>query len=177
MEIELLKDRHAGQTAAILCGGVSLPADVRSIHPADCLIGVNQHAMIMDLDYLVFLDSHLWPIVSALPDVRLITKKRKHSAPNLIHAGAAPPVGYSGLLAIWCADYMGFERVDVCGMDQYQKRPGDREYWWEGPQAKQMQRHHNCRDDLSMLKQFLSDKLSHPERLHFASGRLKELHQ
>lgn len=177
MELEQFKNKHRGETAAILGGGVTLPADLRNIEPVDRLIGINQHSMIMDLDYLVFLDSHLYEIVSTVRDVVLITKKRKHQAGNLVHAGIAPPVGYSGILAIWVADYMGFERIDVCGMDQYQKRPNEREYWWQGPQSGSIKPHHLCRDDLSLLKQFLDDKLQHPERVFFVSGRLKELHQ
>lgn len=177
MDLEHYRNLHIAETCAILGGGVSLPADLRMIEPVDRLIGVNQHAMIMDLDYLVYLDSHLHEIVSTLPGVTLITKKRKHAGTNVVHAGIAPPVGYSGLLALWVADYMGFSRIDVCGMDQYQRRYGDREYWWEGPQALQMQRHHLSRDDLSLLKRFIDHSLQHPERVFFASGRLKELHQ
>ena len=177
MEIEQLKGKHKGETCAVLGGGVSLPNDVRAIKPVDRLIGINQHSMILDLDYLVYLDSHLHEIVSTIPGLTLITKKRKHCGTNVVHAGVAPPIGYSGLLAIWVADYLGFERIDVCGMDQYQKRPADREYWWEGPQALKMQRHHLATNDLKQLKAFLDDKLQHPERVFFVSGRLKEAHQ
>ena len=133
--------------------------------------------MILDLDYLVFLDQHIFPIVSHLRDCWLITKKKKSLASNLIHAGIAPPIGYSGLFAIWVADYLGFDRVDVCGMDQYQDRNDGREYWWEGPQSKEMQRHKLCNSDIMLLKKYLDEQLQLPERVFFVSGRLKEVHQ
>jgi len=177
MYLEQFKDKHEGETVAILGGGVSLPHDLRLLDPVDRLIGVNQHAAILDLDYLVFLDEHVYPLVYELRDVYLITKKRKHRAPNLIHAGIAPPIGYSGLFAIWVADYLGFERVDVCGMDQYQDRKDGREYWWQGPQAKEIQKHKLCNSDIMLLKKYLDEQLRHPQRVFFASGRLKELHQ
>lgn len=177
MQLEQFRDKHQGETCAVLGGGVNLPGDLRSIEPVDRLIGINQHSMILDLDYLVFLDVHMFPIVSQLKDCWLITKKRKNEAPNLIHAGIAPPIGYSGLMAIWVADYLGFERIDVCGMDQYQDRKDGREYWWEGPQTKEMQRHNLCNSDIMLLKKYLDEQLQHPERVFFVSGRLKEVHQ
>lgn len=177
MHLEQFKNKHVGESCAILGGGVSLPNDLRSMGEVDRLIGVNQHAAILDLDYLVFLDTHVFPLVKDIKNVLLITKKKKHQAPNLIHAGIAPPIGYSGLMAIWIADYMGFDKIAVCGMDQYDTRKEPREYWWEGPQCQQMQRHKLCNADLYFLKKYIDENLQHPQRVHFVSGRLKEIHK
>lgn len=173
--IENYKDAHKGETCAVLGGGTSLPLDLRQIDPVDVFIGVNQHSMILPVDYVVFSDRHMWDIIKQIPDCLFFTHSTRFNYPNVIHGGAAPSMGYSGQRAIWLADYLGFDRIDVCGMDQYD--PEDhREYWWEGPQIEKMQKHTHCQSDLSRLKNFI-DTLQHPERIHFVSGRLKETHQ
>lgn len=174
-QIHNYKDIHRGKTAAVLCGGTSLPHDLDSIPDVDYLIGVNQHAMILPLDYLVFSDRDVWDIVSQKKHCKFITHLNKYNLPNVIHAGIWPPMGYSGQRAIYAADYLGFESIHICGMDQYDQK-GNREYWWEGPQCKEMQRHSHCKSDLRRVKEFI-DTLQHPERIFFASGRLKEIHQ
>jgi len=174
-QIHNYKDIHRGKTAAVLCGGTSLPHDLDSIPDVDYLIGVNQHAMILPLDYLVFSDRDVWDIVSQKKHCKFITHLNKYNLPNVIHAGIWPPMGYSGQRAIYAADYLGFKSIHICGMDQYDQA-GNREYWWEGPQCKEMQRHSHCKSDLRRVKEFI-DTLQHPERIFFASGRLKEIHQ
>jgi hypothetical protein len=171
------KDKHKGQTCAILGGGVSLPADLRSIEPVDCLIGVNQHSLILPLDYLVFSDRHMWEFVEPYKDIMKITNLNKfNDRSDVIHAGETPPVGFSGAKAVWCAVEMGFERIYVCGMDQYEDKDG-REYWWQGPQSWPFKAAHmSARTDLTRWKEFI-ENLRYPERVFFVSGRLKEIHQ
>ena len=172
--IENYKDYHAGEICAVLCGGPSLPYDLRRIPDVDVLIGVNQHSLILDCNYIVFSDRHMWDLIEPIKDCKYITHINKFTDPRVIHAGIWPSMGYSGQRAIYAADYMGFEEVYICGMNQYDRRE-KREYWWEGPQCKEMQRHTHCRADLSRLKEFI-DSLNHPERIFFASGQLKEIH-
>lgn len=175
--IDKYKNYHQGETAVICGGGVNLPVDLRKIEAVDRIIGVNQHSMILPLDYLCFLDRHMFPIVKDVPGMMLVTKLNKfYSESNVIHANVAPPIGYSGAFSIWVADYFGFDRIEVCGMDQYQERKDGREYWWQGPQVQGCQKHKLCNADLGLLKKFI-DELQHPERVFFTSGRLKELHQ
>jgi hypothetical protein len=175
--IDTLKNIHQGETAVICGGGVSLPFDLRQIEAVDRIIGVNQHSLILPLDYLCFLDRHMWPLVKEFRDTKLVTKLNKYyGESHVIHANVAPPIGYSGAFAIWVADYFGFDRVDVCGMDQYEQRKDEREYWWQGPQTGPGNRHKLCKADLGLLKKFI-DELQHPERVFFTSGRLKEIHQ
>ena len=161
----------------VLGGGVSLPWDLRQVGEADVLIGVNQHAMILPLDYIIFSDREMWPIVQDLPDCLFVTHSNKFNFSNVIHAGASPSMGYSGQRALWFADYCGFDRIDVCGMDQYDpKAHNGREYWWQGAQVQKLQGHGHRKSDLSRLKNFI-DTLQNPDRIHFVSGRLKEIHQ
>jgi len=177
--IESFKDKHQGESCAVLGGGVTLPIDLRKIDPVDRLIGVNQHAMILDLDYLVFRDRHMHQYVKDLRDVWLVTQTNTFKDDHVIHAGIAPFIGYSGAMAIWVADYLGFDKIWICGMDQYDRKYDDREYWWDGPQRHKGGGidHKVCASDLSLLKKFLDEQLKHPERVYFISGRLKELHQ
>ncbi|MDR9412421.1 MAG: hypothetical protein RI531_07365, partial [Haloferacaceae archaeon] len=177
-KIQNFKDHHQGETAAICGGGVSLPQDLRSIEPVDRLIGVNQHALILPLDYLAFLDRHMWPLVKKYQDIMLVTKLSKfaYAGSHVIHADKAPPVRYSGMLAIWLADYLGFDKVCVCGVDNYEDRKDDREYWWQGPQTNKVEKHKQTDQDLNLMKRFI-DELRNPCRIFFASGRLKRMHQ
>jgi hypothetical protein len=166
---------HKGETCAVLGGGVTLPADLREIPQVDILIGVNQHSLILPLDYVVFSDRNMWEYLSGYKDILKITNLSKYDYDDVIHAGEIPPIGFSGAKAVWCAERMGFERIYVCGMDQYQPRDG-REYWWQGPQTKLAFDHHHARDDMSRWKEFLNS-LEYKDRVFFVSGRLKEIHQ
>lgn len=171
------KNKHKGQTCAVLGGGVSLPADLRAIEPVDVLIGVNQHSLVLPLDYLVFSDRHMWEFIEPYRDVLKITNLNKfHDRSDVIHCGECPPIGFSGAKAVWCAAQMGFDKIFVCGMDQYADQ-GGREYWWQGPQSWPFEaKHHQARSDLSRWKEFINS-LDDPKKVFFVSGRLKEVHQ
>ena len=176
--IQRFKDYHQGEIAAICGGGVSLPQDLRSIEPVDRLIGVNQHALILPLDYLAFLDRHMWPLIQDVRDVMLVTKLSKfaYSGEHVIHADVAPAVRYSGMLAIWLADYLGFDQIHVCGTDQYECRKDGRKYWWQGPQTGKVEKHKQTDHDLDVMTRFI-EELRNPDRVYFASGRFKRMHQ
>lgn len=171
------KDKHKGQTCAILGGGVSLPEDLRRIPQVDCLIGINHHSIILPLDYIVFLDREMWKYVETVDGCWKVSSCGKFKGrSDFIHIGDAPIIGFSGALAVWFADQLGFETIYVCGIDQYQDKNG-REYWWQATHCEPFEaKHKSARDDLTRWKQFLL-ALQHPENVYFVSGRLKELHQ
>jgi hypothetical protein len=170
--IEQYQNRYAGKTCAILGGSASLPHDLRQIPDVDVLIGVNQHATILPLDFLVFRDAHIYEIVKDL-DIKLITQLNKFKQSNIIHAGIGPAIAYSGGFAVWVADYMGFAYTYICGMDQYAQRSDGREYWWQGPQG-MIHKHNHCNTAMDAWKMLLGS-LQHPERIKFVSGRLQKL--
>lgn len=171
------KDHHKGETAVICGGGASLAHDLRKIKACDRIIGVNQHSLILPLDYLCFLDRGMWPFIKDFHDMKLVTRLNKYNSErHVIHVNVGPSIGYSGIFAIWVADYFGFDRIDVCGMDQYEDKKDGRDYWWQGPQTPDVLCHNECKSDLQRIKDFI-DNLQHPERVFFTSGRLKELHQ
>jgi hypothetical protein len=168
------KGIHKGETCAVLGGAVTLPADLREIPKVDILIGVNQHALILPLDYVCFLDRDMWNYVEGFRDILKVTPLNKFSGrDDVIHAGEAPVIGFSGALAVWVASIMGFEKIYVCGMDQYEDRGDGREYWWEGPQTKRAITHGNGRDSFTRWQEFINS-LEYKERVEFVSGRLKE---
>lgn len=171
------KDKHLDQSCAILGGGVCLPQDLRAIPEVDTLIGINHHSIILPLDYIVFSDKEMFKYVEGISGCYKVTfLSHWKSRSDFIHIGDAPALGFSGALAIWFADKLGFSAIHVCGMDQYENREG-REYWWQATHCEPFKpKHTHARDDLSRWKQFLLS-LNHPERVFFASGRLKELHQ
>ena len=140
-------------------------------------MGVNQHAVILPLDYIVFSDREMWKYIEDVEGCYKVSNLNKwRDRKDFIHCGEAPAIGFSGAKAVWVADQMGFEKIYICGIDQYQNRDG-REYWWQGSQSEPfVSKHISARDDLTRWKQFLLT-LQNPDRVFFVSGRLKELHQ
>ena len=175
--IEGLKKKHKGQTCAILGGGPSLPKDIRNLPDVDILFGVNQHTLILDLDYLVFIDSKLWDTVKDHP-ATFITRKLPADTEDkpFICASQMQNHNYSGALAIWCADYMGCDKIYCCGMDQYDDT--EKLWWWQGPQLEneEIRRQRARILDAQPMVNFLRT-LKNPQNVYFMSGRLKELHQ
>lgn len=177
LRADQVRNKHQGQTCAVLGGGTSLPNDLRKIPQVDCLIGVNQHSNILPLDYIVFSDREMWPFIQDIEGCYKVSNLNKWTdRSDFILINDAPHIGFSGAKAIWFADWLGFESIFVCGIDQYQDNDG-REYWWQGPQSWPFKaKHHQARNDLDRWKEFLK-RLQYPDRVYFASGRLKELHQ
>ena len=118
-------DRHSGQTAAVLCGGPSLPHDLAQIPDDAALIGVNQHAIILPLDYIVFSDAAVFPLI-AHHSAPKITRCANLRAQGIVWAPDVPDFNFSGPLAVWIADFLGFSRIVVCGVDLYRS---ERPYW------------------------------------------------
>lgn len=177
--IEQYKNEYKGETCAILCGGTSLPHDLRDIPEVDYFFGVNQHSLILPLDFLVFVDKKMWPYLKDY-DCTFITRVRElqdSDKKRIIVVRQSLVHNYSGALALKAADAMGFDKIYVCGMDQYQKDEEDnRYYWWEGPQTPPRQKDRKMHDSPGVLQKFVKS-LRSPQKVFFASGRMKELHQ
>jgi hypothetical protein len=172
-----MKDQHKGSTCAILGGGPSLVEDIQNLPEVNKLFGVNQHTMILNLDYLVFIDTKLWAHVKTC-NTTFITRILPEDTDDkeFIQVRQMQNHNYSGAMAIWAADKMGFDKVYCCGMDQYDN--ADKLWWWQGPQLENEEiRKQRARvvDTEPMIK-FLKS-LRNPQKVFFMSGRLKELHQ
>lgn len=126
IELSSIKDRHSGRCIAVLGGGPTLLADLRRL-PEDCLlVGVNQHTMLLNLDYLVFQDREIYPVVQE-SDAPLCTHHRDLAQ---IYTGIVPDFGLSGATAVWMAEYLGASQIIVCGCDNY---TAGRRYWHSKP--------------------------------------------
>lgn len=175
--IEGMKDKHRHSTCAVLGGGPSLITDMQELPKVDKLFGVNQHTMILNLDYLVFIDTKLWAHVK-MCNTTFITRILPDNLEDkeFIQVRQMQTHNYSGAMAIWAADKMGFDKIYCCGMDQYDNP--DKLWWWQGPQLENDEiRKQRARvvDSEPMIK-FLKS-LRNPQNVYFMSGRLKELHQ
>ena len=164
IELSSIRDRHRGQTVAVLGGGPSLIPDLKKVPFDAILIGVNQHTMLMNLDYLVFQDEEIYDVVRE-GDAPLCTHHR-HMAH--IFTGIVPDFGLSGGTAVWMADFLGAERIIIAGMDSY---TGGRCYWHSKPKDRPPPVGQNCTE----VWKRVHDYMARPEIVRVASGPLTEI--
>ncbi len=163
-ELSAIRGRHRGQCIAVLGGGPTLLADLKRVPFDTILIGVNQHAMLMNLDYLVFEDRDIYPVVRE-SDAPLCTSHRDLAH---IYTGIAPGYGLSGATATWIADNFEASQIILAGMDNYS---GGRRYWHSPPQWKGDSLGCSC---ISVWQQ-VHRQLERPERVRAISGPLTEV--
>jgi hypothetical protein len=138
--------------------------DLKQVPFDAILIGVNQHAMLMNLDYLVFQDEEIYPVVRET-DAPLCTH---HTHLAHIHTGIVPDFGLSGATAVWMADYLGADQIIVAGMDSY---TGERTYWHSKPGQRPPLLGDNCTD----VGRRVRDYMARPEIGRAVSGPLTEI--
>jgi len=174
MLLDKLRNYHEGKTCAILGGGISLVSDLHHLPDVDRLVGVNQHALILDLDYVVFSDKEMWKYVEPYHWIYKISHHYDfRDRDDYIDSGICPQFGFSGARAIWVCDFMGFDQIHVCGIDHYDSHPDGREYWWQIGKNEKPQ-HHKHNRYINNWKR-VKDSLNNPERVSFVSGRVKEV--
>ena len=164
IELSSIRDRHWGQRIAVLGGGPSLLHDLKRVPFDAILIGVNQHALLMNLDYVVFQDREIFPVLEE-SDVTLCTHHRDLAH---IYTGIVPDFGLSGGTAVWMADYLGAKQIIVAGMDSY---TGGRRYWHSKPGERMPHLGENCTDVWKRVR----DYMSRPEIVRVTSGPLTEI--
>ena len=180
--LESYKNVHKGKTCAILGGGTSLPKDMRELPEVDMLIGINQHSIILPLDYIVFADIGMWPYVKGQPVtfITKITDLDDYVGKEIIVSRQSLTHNYSGSLALKAADMMGFDKIYVCGTDQYDRGDVEHEdaryWWWQATQTPQTRKDKAVHAKPENLIAFLR-QLKNSQNVYFMSGRLKELHQ
>jgi hypothetical protein len=165
MELEQFKDLHKGETAAVLGGGPSLPRDLWKIPKGAKLVGINQHTLILPLDYCFFSDPRVWYVVQQY-EVNVITNYAViRDRRDVMFAATVPNVGLSGPMAIWCCEFLGFDSIHVCGIDGYQ---ADRRYWHS------LERHDVQGQSMEPWTT-VRDKMRRPERVSFADARMNAI--
>lgn len=182
--VESYKDVYKGKTCTIIGGGTSCPYDLYETPEVDIMIGINQHGAILAPEYTVFIDTHLWPDIRDYKTKFVCRESSIQSNTNLedrkviLYRDTLKHM-YSGTLALKVADYWGFDKIYVCGMDQYQgcTEENTRYWWWETSQmASRRPKDRKNHDTAVELRKFIS-MLRNPQNIYFMSGRMKELHQ
>ena len=130
LDLSSLKGRHRGQCIAVLGGGPTLLADLKKVPFDAILIGVNQHALLMNLDYIHYLDEAVYDVVKGA-DAPLCTHHREQCH---IYTGIIPEFDISGPSATWMADYLGASKIIIAGCDSYTL---SRRYWHSMPNDRQ----------------------------------------
>lgn len=144
-------------------GGPTLLSDLRTVRPrvdaTGVWIGVNQHAMLLNLDYIVFQDREIAPILQG-NHVPLVTH---HKDLADIWSGICPDFGFSGGTAVWVADYLGCSEIIICGVDDYTQ---PRRYWHSAPGFRGLEMGVTA----SNAWQKVRDYMERPEIVSVASG-------
>lgn len=164
IELSAIRGRHRGQTCAVLGGGPTLLRDLKRVPFDAILLGVNQHALLMNLDYVVFQDREIHPVLLDT-DAPLCTHHRDIAH---IYTGIVPDFGLSGGTAVWMADYLGAKEIIIAGMDSY---TGDRRYWHSKPGDRAPQLGENCVD----VWKRVHDYMARPDIVRVVSGPLTEI--
>lgn len=134
--------------------------------PSDAvLFGVNQHTLILQLDYVVFQDERVAQVVGGHPTAQLVTPRR---LPGAIWSGVCPDFGFSGMDAVWIADFMGCDPIYVAGIDCYS---GDRPYWHSLTPGSPLT---GARDPVAEWFK-VRDYMAHPERVRVFGGPLERV--
>lgn len=164
--LSAIRGRHSGQCIAVLGGGPTLLADLKRVPYDAVLIGVNQHALLMNLDYVVFQDREIYPVLEHA-DAPLCTH---HEDLAHIYTGIVPDFGLSGATAVWMADYLGADQIIVAGCDNY---TGGRRYWHSKPGDTMPQLAQSGLDVWRKAR----DYMARPEIVRAVSGPLTEVFQ
>ena len=166
MELTQFKNVKSDKICAILGGGPSLLGDLYRLPAEIDLIGVNQHALLLPLDLLVFSDEPIWGLVKDHPCLK--TSHHRINDHRHIWSGICPDFGLSGAKALWIADFLGYNQILLCGFDGYQS---ERRYWHDGPDEKH--KNNAWQRDLRVFEH-TRITMQHPERVKILSGPLKE---
>jgi hypothetical protein len=164
IDLSSIRGRHRGQCIAVLGGGPTLIRDLKRVPMDAVLIGVNQHALLLNLDYVHFQDREVYPVLKDA-DAPLVTHHRDLAH---IYSGVCPDFALSGGSAVWIADYFDAAQVIVCGCDSYTEA---RRYWHSPPGARPPDLGCNPTDVWRRVR----DHLAHPERVRAVSGPLTEI--
>jgi hypothetical protein len=118
-----MKDKYAGNPAAVLGGGPSLPKDIKRL-PSNCiLIAVNYHAFYYcEPQFMVYNDT---PETNPLQVRAVLEHKAIHVSPEpSSDVEFDMPNVWTGFFssntAAWFALWLGCNPVILCGMDCYQ---------------------------------------------------------
>jgi hypothetical protein len=167
------RDQYAGQPAAVLGGGPSLPGDMARLPKKSILIAVNYHALhLCDPDFLVYNDDPASdPLLAEAVYMTTATRVSQHPSTEIEFDMPVWTGFYSSNTAAWFALWMGCDPVILCGMDCYQGEqlychPSNRDF---------PSRHYPLEEHLRPWKEDGRNLLPHLERLRVMSGPLTKV--
>lgn len=177
LQLDELKDWCRGETALIICGSPSAPADVRRSQWQDAhWVSVNQHAAILpDLAWAYAHDPSMVDFLRKEVGITcpIVSPQFAKLQENDIYAGICPWVQLSGPEALWCADFMGYEHIYLCGVDSY----GDprRDYWHQYAKPENDQTFKGKRNTRKQSWGEIISKLRNPKKITAFNPEINEL--
>ena len=177
LQLDELKDGCSGETALLICGSPSAPSDVRRSEWQDAhWISVNQHAAILpDLAWAYAHDPGMikWLRNEIGVTCPIVSPQFDHLKAGDIYAGICPWVQLSGPEALWVADYLGYEKIYLCGVDSYQD--ARRDYWHQYVREEKDRTFKGKRNPRKSAWGEIISKLRNPERVTTYNPDLSEL--
>jgi hypothetical protein len=166
--LEFYKDEFTNQECVILGGGPNTPEDYWACpQKATFKIGVNQHACLLeDLQFIVFHDPKVWEVVKNHPAKKITIHENFE---GIIQSGICPQFGFSGAQAVWIAEYMGFEKIHLCGFGCYEDQ--SRDYW----HSLSGEFTHSHALQFESVWNLVKRKMQNPNKVNVLSGPLKEI--
>ena len=167
IDLAALEGSHRGQRCVVLGGGPALVEDIKAVRPlllqGGVWIGVNQHALLLSLDYIVYQDKELWPLLKGHAPVI-----SHHKDACDIWSGIVPDFGFSGGTAVWIAGFLGFDEIYVAGCDNYMTT---RRYWHSKLGDLRVE------DGISNIQAWVKvrDYMKEPQKVKVASGCLTKV--
>lgn len=165
------------QSAAILGGGPSLPADLARLPEGCALIAVNNHAFypiqFCEPHFMVYMDDP-----RKAPDLDQALQEFKGTivcpfpeSHVTLPKGQYYDGGFTSALAVWFALWSDYNPVILCGMDCYQ---GDVKYCHPRPDFDHPVLRYPLENHLRAWR-IVSKHVPHPERIRAMSGPLVEV--
>lgn len=173
MKLSQMQDKYAGQPAAVLGGGPSLPADLARVPKDALLIAVNYHAFeFCKPDYMVYNDQpETDPLLCSAVRGRRATLVSPDRSSDIQFDMDVWTGFYSSNTAAWFALWLGCDPVILCGMDCYQ---GDQKYCH--PVERDVEQwHYPLAFHIRPWVEDCRGSVPHPERLRAMSGPLVPL--
>ncbi len=165
-DLIIYKDRHKGESVAVLGGAPSLLHDIYHLPQRFDLIGVNQHSLLLPLSYVLFSDRPVFDLVKDHPAYK-VSHFRDLRGDKMIWAGIIPNFNLSGPKAVWLADFLGYDEIRVCGMDGYAT---DRRYWHDQPEERAL---NNAYQRDKTIWSIAKASISDPAKVRFTCAEMQ----
>ena len=155
----------------ILGGGTSLIRDLKQtpININVCKIAVNHHANILFPEYAVVEDRHTMELMKDNQDSIILGR---HDLVNIDISKEVPYWRNGGMSALYIADYLGFDKILLCGFDCWKVA---QRWHWHDEIFKLNPWNYDIHPEVMEAWQEVKEHLKNPERVRAMSGPLTEV--